>query len=371
MKIAFVITRSDTVGGAHIHVRDLAVALSRTGHQVKVFVGQRGYFTDVLRSSGVLFHTLRFLRREISPLNDIKAVLELKRALSGYRPDLVACHSSKAGWLGRIAARMAGLPAVFTAHGWAFTEGVPPIRRVIYRWAELLAASFARKIITVSESDRQLAIEYGIAKPSELVTVWNGIPDFAAQKFPEQSLQPVKLMMVARLDAQKNHIDLLRALAGLQHFDWSLDLVGDGPFEQNVRDVAASLGIERRVNFMGIQNNVPCLLPTAQIFVLISNWEGLPLSILEAMQAGLPVVATDVGGVCEALRDKETGFLVPPRDIKTLRARLAQLLGNEELRKRMGLAGRLRYEEHFTLDRMVEETLAVYREVLGESVWER
>ena len=367
MKIAFVITRSDTIGGAHVHVKDLAEALSEAGHQVKVFVGQNGPFTDILCSAGVPFHSLRYLSREISPVNDIKALLELKSALSGYQPDLVACHSSKAGWLGRIAARMAGLPAVFTAHGWAFTEGVPPVRRVIYRWAEFFAAPLARKVITVSRADRQLAIKYGIAKPCDLVTIWNGIPDVTMKRIVEQPTQVHRLVMVARLDAQKNHADLLRALAGLKQFDWHLDLVGDGPLEQDLRDMAVSLGIETRIDFLGLQNNVPYLLSASQVFVLISNWEGLPLSILEAMQAGLPVVATDVGGIREALSDQETGFIVPPGDIAMLRDRLNRLLGDNELRRQMGLAGRLRYEKHFTLDRMVMETLAVYQEVLGES----
>lgn len=364
MKIAFVITRSDTLGGAHVHVKYLAGALLESGHEVKVFVGQSGYFTDVLRSAGISFHSLRFMRREISLLKDIKAVMELRRALSDYRPDLVACHSSKGGWLGRIAARMAGLPVVFTAHGWAFTEGVPSVRRIIFRWAEFLAAPLAQKIITVSELDRQLAIEYGVTKAGKLVTVWNGIPDVTVKKPSDRPLQMIKLAMVARLDTQKNHADLLRALAGLQQFGWSLDVVGEGPLEQSLRDMAKSLGIENRVNFLGLQDNVPSLLSTAQLFVLVTCWEGLPLSILEAMQAGLPVIATDIGGVCEAVYEKETGFLVPPGDITTLRDRLAQLLGNEELRKQMGMAGRQRYEEHFTLDRMVKETLAVYREVL-------
>ena len=370
MKIAFVITRSDTIGGAHVHVRDLARALSRSGHEVKVFVGQKGYFTDDLSSAGVSFQSLQFLKREISPVKDVRALLELKCALSAYRPDLVACHSSKAGWLGRMAARMAGLPAVFTAHGWAFTKGVPPVRRAIYRGAELLAAPLARKIITVSESDRQLAIECGVATPEKLATVWNGIPDVSVRNLPEQSSGTVKLMMVARLDAQKNHGELFRALAGLQQFAWTLDLVGDGPLERDLRDLAASIGINKQVNFLGLQNNVPGLLRSAQIFVLTSNWEGLPLSILEAMQAALPVVATDVGGVREAVIDQETGFLVPRGEIPALRDRLAQLMESEEQRMRMGLAGRLRYEEHFTLDRMVAQTLAVYRDALGEGACE-
>jgi glycosyltransferase involved in cell wall biosynthesis len=262
---------------------------------------------------------------------------------------------------------MLGVPAVFTVHGWAYTEGVPPVRRAVYRWAERLAAPLARQIITVSEFDRQLAIQFGVARLDQLVTVRNGIENTVPERHAERFSPPVRLLMVARLDRQKNHADLFQALSELRHTGWVLDVVGDGPLEASLREMAVCLGINKQVNFLGLRTDIPKLLAGAQVFLLVSHWEGLPLSILEAMQAGLPVVANDVGGVREALVDRETGFLVPNGDVSALRDRIAQLLADEDLRAEMGQAGRRRYHQRFTLDRMVGETLVVYKDVLREA----
>ncbi len=131
--------------------------------------------------------------------------------------------------------------------------------------------------------------------------------------------------------------------------------------------LSGALGIDGRVEFLGLRGDVEKLLAEAQVFVLASNYEGFPISIVEAMRAGLPVVASDVGGVCESVCDGENGFLVPRGDVPTLRERLQRLISNETLRARMGAASRRRYVEEFTAKRMVSKTLAVYEKVLGAS----
>jgi glycosyltransferase involved in cell wall biosynthesis len=128
--------------------------------------------------------------------------------------------------------------------------------------------------------------------------------------------------------------------------------------------LAASLGIGPRIHFLGQRTDVDRLLAQAQVGVLVSKWEGFPLSILEAMRAGLPVVASDVGGVAEAVQNEATGYVVPRADVRQLRDRIAAVLTSPDLRIRLGTQGRARYEQHFTLERMVARTLAVYREVL-------
>jgi glycosyltransferase involved in cell wall biosynthesis len=125
------------------------------------------------------------------------------------------------------------------------------------------------------------------------------------------------------------------------------------------------LGLTERVVFAGERKDVPELLAGADIFVLASNWEGLPLSILEAMRASLPVVATRVGGVDEAVEDGVSGYLTAPKDVATLRARLQTLVSSKELQREMGLNGRARYEKDFQVEVMVKKTLAIYNEVLA------
>jgi glycosyltransferase involved in cell wall biosynthesis len=205
-----------------------------------------------------------------------------------------------------------------------------------------------------------------------VVTVHNGMPDIPSRLRADPSRTPARLIMVARFGPQKDHPTLLRALAGLQDHPWELDLVGEGPLIQNMQAVAARLGIGSRIRFLGQRRDVEQLLAAAQISLLVSNWEGFPLSILEAMRAGLPVVASAVGGVAESVRDGETGYLVPRGDEECLRDRIRQLLLSPDLRVRMGISGRTRFEKDFTLEHFVSRTVAVYRNVLaGRKVAER
>jgi glycosyltransferase involved in cell wall biosynthesis len=170
--------------------------------------------------------------------------------------------------------------------------------------------------------------------------------------------------MVARFEPQKDHATLLHALAGLMDREWHLDLIGDGPLLADAQKLAERLGLAGRIRFWGQRMDVDARLAEAQVALLITNWEGFPRSILEAMRAGLPVVASAVGGIAESVRDGETGFTVAKGDVEGLRGRLQQLLADPELRQRMGHHGRQRYERHFTLSHTVEKTLAIYRELV-------
>ena len=177
LRIAFVVTRSDAIGGAQIHVRDLAGALHDEGHAVRVWVGGQGPFVDVLRRRGLAVEPLQSLVAPLRPWTDVRGVLELRRALASFRPELVTLHSSKAGTLGRLAARGLGVPVVYTAHGWPFVEGVPRVSRAIYRLVERLTAPLADRLVTVSEHDRRLARGAGVGTDAQLVRVHNGVPD--------------------------------------------------------------------------------------------------------------------------------------------------------------------------------------------------
>jgi glycosyltransferase involved in cell wall biosynthesis len=270
-----------------------------------------------------------------------------------------------------MAARLLGIPVIVTTHGWSFTTGVPRFRAAVYRWIERLTGLFSADMtITVSEYDRQLAIRAGVLPAERMVTVHNGMPDVAvsSRAFPGQN--PVRLVMVARFGPQKDHPTLLRALAQLQDLPWEVDLVGEGPLTTKTQALAASLGIERRVHFLGQRMDVERILAEAQVSLLVTNWEGFPLAILEAMRAGLPVLASAVGGVGESVRDGQTGFLVPPGEVGPLRDRLRALLTDASLRASMGAEGRAVYEREFTLDHTVTKTLAVYGAVLKRELHE-
>ncbi len=352
LRLAMVVTRSDQPGGAQVHVRDLAEACHRQGCQVTVLAGGAGLLEADLQALGIPVVRLLHMGRSLHPVRDLLAFLELRSALKRLQPDVVALHSSKAGWLGRLAAASLGLAAVFTAHGWSFAPGSP--RAAFNRAAETMAARLPAAVIAVSQADRDLARRM-LHLESECIP--NGIPDDPYRADP--SRDPPLLVMAARFVPQKDHALLLRALARLLDRPWSLLLAGEGPGRTEVERLVRELGLQGRVAMPGFLQDSP--FRGAQVAVLASRWEGLPLTVLEAMRAGMPVVASDVGGVGEAVQSGQTGFLVPAGDEGALARALEALLADPGLRQRLGRAGRRRYEQDFRHQTMVERTLEVYR----------
>lgn len=365
LNILYLITRSDTIGGAHVHVSDLASRAKVDGHKVTILVGGDGPYTALLQEKGLPVVNLRYLVRPIKPHLDMLAVIECWRIFKKLKPDIVHAHSTKAGLIGRIAAKLAGLPVVFTAHGWAFTEGIAERSRVLAMFLEKCTARWSNAIICVSEYDRQLALKMGVGNQLLLTRIHNGVPEVDVEhRWAPGRTGVLRLICVARLDAQKDHALLLDALAMLKSYPWTLELIGDGPLTQDMQQKTRELGLVDRVEFSGLCNDVPLRLADSDVFVLASGWEGLPLSILEAMRAGLPVVASDVGGVSESVTDEVTGFLVPKGDKAVLANRLMRLLDDAALRREMGLAGRAAYEREFSFEVMYQRTAKVYVAVL-------
>ena len=365
MRIAFIISQSSDIGGAHIHVRDLSSALKAAGHEPAVLAGANGALADELRKRGVPYYPLRHLVRGVGPLRDVRSFFELRETLREIQLDIISTHSTKAGFIGRITGKTLGIPTLFTAHGWGFTEGRPPLQRFAFWAIERTTAPWAARIITVCESDRSAAVRTRVATSDSLVAIHNAMPDIEERLRASPGESPARLVMVARLSQWKDQSTLLHALSGLKDLDWQLEFVGDGPLRGPVEELAQTLGLTSRVTFLGFRRDVPERLAKAQAFLLISKWEGFPRSILEAMRAGLPVIASDVGGVRESVVDGKTGFVIPRGDAVLLHDRLRKLIRNSKLRVSMGEDGRARYEDRFTFDRLVERTTELYESVLG------
>lgn len=358
MRVLYLITRSEP-GGAQVHLLELLRGF-RDRAELHVAVGkdEDSFLVEAAEALGVRVHILEHLVWPLHPVKDLAALVEILRLIRKLQPHLLHAHSSKAGILGRVAARITGVKSLFTAHGWAFTEGVHASRRALALSLEWIAGRLGNGVICVSQKDLELARDYRIASPSKRWVVWNGIPDTPYRAEPLRN--PPKLVMVARFSPQKDHSVLLKALAEVKERPWTMELIGDGPLLPQVQALAAELGLGERVRFLGRRLDVDVLLAQAQIFVLTSNWEGLPLSILEAMRAGLPVIASNVGGVPEAVEEGVNGFLVPRGDVLTLSERLAGLMENPDLRGAMGQASRLRYEQYFSVEGMLEKAWSIY-----------
>ncbi len=352
-------------GGAQQCVHSLARGL-RDHYDVTVACAPGGHLVDRLQREGIRVIEVPGLVRMPNPLLDLRALRFLVQLMRVERFALVHCHSTKAGLLGRVAARIAGVPVVlFTAHGWQFVGNWPPLLRLAMVAAERLAARLSTAIICVSDYDRQIALRMGIGVPDRLVVVHNGVDPAPwlgnGQEAPDppDGQGPSTAIMVGRLTAQKDPAALLEAWRRVDR-PHRLIIVGDGPLLTDVKRQIQQDGLADRVSLLDATSDIPSLLRTADVFVQSSRWEGLPLAIIEAMMSGLPVVGTRVGGVAEVVAAGETGLLVPCQNPEALSSALNRLLHDPELRARMGEVGRRRALERFTEARMIAETAEVY-----------
>jgi glycosyltransferase involved in cell wall biosynthesis len=351
-------------GGAQESVSLLLPALVER-FDVTLAAHGSGPLSESAREAGVPFVELRHVRRPINPWHDLLGLIELFRLCRRLRPDIVHAHSSKAGALGRLAAALAGVPIrVFTVHGWAFGayEGLQGRCYLsLERWLSRLTTS----VVCVSVAVRELGLAARACQPGQTVVIHNAV-DVAS--FPELRRGPgsPRVISVGRFAFPKDFDTLASALARIR-LDYRAVLVGDGPELLQVSAALRRHGLIPRVELLGARRDVPHLLASADIFVLSSRSEGFPVSILEAMAAGLPVLASDVGGVAEAVVDGETGSLVPAGDAAALARALERLLADPALRSRLGERGRERARRFFDVETFRFAHLGLYRRELERS----
>ena len=373
MKLLYVITLPD-LGGAQAHLLEVARAMVADGHEVYVAVGKSGWLTEQLAELQINTIIVPELVREISPVKDYRVVCGIKKIIQNIRPDIVHCHSSKAGIVGRVAAWLAGVPAVFTAHGWAFTEGVPAVKRLVYSLIEHTMLLCTDKVLCVSEYDHKLADKWFGYRSEKLVTVYNGVANGERSAIPsdmekgqaELQTKELSLIMVARFAPPKEHLQLVKAAEQVLKSGYAVrcNLVGDGPLMAECAEYVRQHNLSSQVKLLGARNDVSSLLHASDVFCLISNYEGLPISIIEGMRADLPVLASNVGGVPELVEDGVNGFLINRGDIKQLAEKIICLLKDKKLLMNMGKKSREIYLEKFTSKVMIDKIKSVYNEIL-------
>lgn len=361
-RILLLVTLAET-GGAQAYVGALVGALA-PDYDVTVAAHGHGPLVEAASRAGVTFVPLRHVRRPISPWRDTLALLELLALMRRVRPHVVHASSSKAGVLGRLAAWLARVPIrVFTVHGWAFSAASGR-SAVLYRWADRLARPLTTTTICVSEREREAGIAARTCNARTTTVIRNGI-DVRGRPLARPEMEPARIVSVGRLQAPKDPLTLVRALAGLEGRAFGASLVGDGPERSAVAFEIRRLGLVDAVELEGRRSDVPEILAASQVFVLASHSEGFPMAVLEAMAAGLPVVASRVGGLDELVGEGETGLLVRSGDPAELARVIARLLDDPGLRSRMGAAGRARAERHFDLDTALRAHLDLYRRELA------
>ncbi len=382
-KIRVVHILEATIGGTRKHLRDLVTRIDRNRFDVDVICSplrDPHFAVDVetMRADGAQVHLVD-MARGISPLRDWPAYKHVRELLREGNYDIAHAHSAKAGILGRYAARAAGVPhIVYTPHVFPFSMRVGGLKRNLYRALERRAASFTDRIIAVSEGDREAALDAELCDADRIALIENGLDlsrfDAAlARPVSRDSLglgdSDVVIGFFGRLSEQKQPALLVPALPRIRDEIPTAKVlyIGDGELRDETESLAERLGVRDGVVFAGHREDAPALYPAIDVLALPSLWEAAPYVLLEAMAAGKPIVASNIPGCRNIVRDGETGRLFPPGDLTALVEMVCDVLTLPDRGRAMGDAGRALVEEHFTLQQCVERTQDLYTELAGES----
>ncbi len=387
VKVLRVIARLN-MGGPALHVAYLTSGLAERGYDTTLVAGTLARGEDsmafVAEGLGVRVEHLPELSREISPLRDARAVVRLARIIRSERPQILHTHTAKAGAVGRLAALLAGDARppiiVHTFHGHVLRGYFDPVRTYGFRLLERWLALKTTKLIAVSPQVRDDLVAFGVAPAEKFAVIRLGIELEQRVATDENARRETRRVFgvpedafvvgwIGRMTAVKNTDDVLLALRALHDrgVDGYLLMVGDGPDRDRVERRAHELALTRRCLFLGYQEEVARFYAVLDAMLLPSLNEGTPVSAIEALAAGRPVVATRVGGVPDVVDDTEDGFLVEPGAPDALADRLERLAREPELRAQMGERGRSRVIDRYAVSRLVDDIDNLYRELLARA----
>ena len=373
INILYVITKLE-LGGAQKQLLSLARGLDKERFNPYIITAYDGLLVDTAKDiPGLRLIRCRFLERPIRPVKDILTLFFIYRFIRNNSIDIVHTHRSKAGILGRLASKISGVRTfIHTAHGWSFHDYQSGIAHYFYLFLERLWAQFSSAIIVVSQWGKGRAVQQlaGRQDRYKLIRYAINYEEFknktaVSQTRKELGLSETDLVvgMVACFKPQKSPLDFIKLAAVVKKDlpDIKFVLVGDGILRKKVCALINKLNLSEQIVLTGWRNDIAAILSCLDVFVLTSLWEGLPIAVLEAMAAGLPVVATDTGGISEVVVHGKTGYLVKPRDIQALQRRLKELLMKPDLRKDFGKLATFTLEHNdYSLNNMLKNTTQLY-----------
>ncbi len=381
IRVLHIITRL-IVGGAQENTVATVMGLDKDKYWVMLASGptsgSEGSLQDMVKANDVRFVKIPELVREISPFKDMIAFLKLYRLIKRYRFDIVHTHTSKAGVVGRCAARLAGCPIIIhTPHGHVFYGHYGRFKTKCFIWLERAVARITTCIVTLTEIGKKEHINFGIAEEKKFRVVPSGIDIEEFSKRDQNKLNRLRKELglspenrvvgtVARLVPVKGHsyfIDAAERVAN-EVPQARFMIIGDGALRADLEELVRKKNLANYFYFLGLRNDVQDLLALLDIIVLSSLNEGMGRVIVEAMASAKPVVATKVGGVPEVVLDGYTGLLVKPRDKDALAEGMISLLKDESKARSMGEAGRRRVKDIFSKDEMIRKIDAIYNEFL-------
>ncbi|QAA32017.1 glycosyltransferase family 4 protein [Clostridium manihotivorum] len=366
-KIAQIITQAE-MGGAQKHLLILSDELKKLDNCVTVYAGEGQGLDKELEQLNIDFKRIELLKREISLLNDFKAIIKLMKIFKKEKYDIVHCHSSKAGLVGRIAARLAGVKiVVYTAHGFVFNEPMSKIKKRLYIIIEKIGSLFGNKLIAVSKKDYNCALDYGFGNKKNIYYIPNAVHeiDRASLNNREELKKQLGientfvLGVLANFYETKGHKFLIDALLKLtdEGYSFSCIFVGEGTTKNDM--VKRAKGYTN-MKFLGYRKDNYDLINCMDLFVLPSVKEGMPYVILEAMTLSKPVLCTRVGALTDMIEDCKNGFIVAPESSEQLYNKLKYIFEHKDILNKIGKKGYNYYKENFTVDLFIRDVLKVY-----------
>jgi len=368
------------LGGAQRYALDVITRCDATQYNKYLISSCSGMLNEKTKQiADVKFHFLPTLNREINLLNDFITLILLIKFIRKAKIDIVHTHSSKAGMLGRWAAKIAGVKVIIhTIHGWSFNSHINNLARWLYIYLERITARWTTRLIAVSESDIKKGLDNKIGYPKKYVLIRYGVDRDEIKEAKNQARTKENLgldaaapvvAMIACLKKQKNPLDFIKAAAIVLKTNPGVRFIsiGDGVLRRGMERLIRTERLEEKVFLLGWRQDVYKIMPILDIVVLTSLWEGLPIVILEAMACAKPIVAYNVDGVGEIVKEAENGYLVKEKDVEALADKINILLQDNALSARMGKTGYdFLAQPSFNPRHMMEQIERLYQELVRQ-----
>ena len=364
------------ISGSGIHTFLTIKRLNKKRYIVDFACAPGGPLIEKIRETGAEFIPVNYFVHSINIFKDFFALCELVGIIRKRHYDIVHTHNTKAGFIGRLAAKISGVPVIIhTIHGFAFHKYESFWRKWLFIYLERIAAVFSDKLITVSTPLKEWGLSLGIGKDSQYCIIPDGIEvsEFIENEDNTRLLKTklgikedeLVVGMVAKMWYGKGHDVLLRAMPLVikEVPNTRFLLVGDGYLREGLLKTCSEKGLLQHVIFLGFREDIPLITSTFDLGVLPSLFEGLGRVILESMALGKPVVASGVGGIPEIVKDGSNGLLVPPLDHVALGRAIIKILKDRDLRVRMGQEAKETLGERFTAEKMVKDIEETYESI--------
>ena len=384
IKVLHIITRVVN-GGADENTLFTINGLNKERYQVDLMTGEESeeeILERIKLDEEINLYQIEGLVRDISPLDEIKALRSMYRIIRDNNYDIVHTHVAKAGVLGRIAAKMAGVPAIVHGiHGITFPAAINPLLQNLYKNIERLCGSFTDKFITVGDDMQQKYIKAGVGRAEEYQTIRSGMELDNFLQAANNSRAKIKELRaelgiradeivigkVSKLERRKGYRFYLAVAQEIvsKYPQVKFLIVGNGSLRSRLEGQVREMGLEENVIFTGYRQDIADVFSIFDIKVLTSLWEGLPRVLVQAAAVGKPLVSFDVDGAWEIIDEGENGYLVPMQDTETMVEKLSLLIEDKELRERMGRSAQEKVDKAWSIESMVQQTEQVYQDLIS------